>query len=480
MNRQIRHIGYVIIVLFIVLFVQLNNVQVVRADKLANNPQNSRKTVKYFSSPRGVIQTADGVIIARSIPSNDEYKYLRTYPEGPLFAHTTGFFSFTYGSEGIESEYNDELSGKTQTLSQVRDLLRDRTTTNNVTITITKHLQEVARNQLGDNRGAVVALNPKNGDVLAMYSNPSYDPNILASHDFKRVDSDRAGLLKQDGNPMLARAYRESYPPGSTFKVITAAAAYDKQPKLVTKSYPLVNWIELPRSDKTLSNFGGGGCGGKLPSLLQRSCNTSFAQMGMDLGAQNLIDEATAFGFNKRPPLDIPSVATSKIPDSTYFRGREANLAYSAIGQDSVTATPLQMALTASAIANGGTVMAPRLMKEIRNADGQVITTGASKEWTRATTPDTAAAMVENMVGVVNGGSGTAARIPGVNVAGKTGTAQTGGNYIHTWFIAFAPAEDPQIAVAVVVENQPVRDEITGGRIAAPIAREVIKAALGK
>ena len=292
MNRQIRQLGFVLVLLFIILFVQLNNIQVLQASKLQNDPRNNRNTVKDFSSPRGDIVSADGTILAQSVPSNDQYELLRTYPEGELFGHLTGFFSFNYGSEGLERQYNDELAGHEKSISHFTDLLTDKTTTEDVTITVTKQMQQVAKDALGDKRGAIVALNPKTGDVLAMYSNPSYDPNAISTHDFAKAKSQRASLLADKSKPMLPRTYREAYPPGSTFKTVTASAAYEKRPELVSKSYPGVSSITPPLTNRPLSNFGGEVCGGRLPQLYKISCNTGFAAMGMDLGAQNMLDVA--------------------------------------------------------------------------------------------------------------------------------------------------------------------------------------------
>lgn len=479
MNRQIRHLGVFLTILFLLLFVQMNNVQVLQASKLSNDPRNNRNAVRDFGSHRGVIQTADGKIIANSVPTDDQYKQLRQYPEGSLYGHITGFFSFTYGNEGLEHTYNKDLTGKTYALRNIGDLLTDRVRTNNVTISITDKMQRTAREALGDKRGSVVAIEPKTGAILAMYSNPSYDPSPLASHDFTAAKKARDALLADKSNPMLPRAFRESYPPGSTMKVITASAAYDHKPELTKKRYPVLTRMGLPNSDKSLSNFGGEDCGGTLPDLLRVSCNTGFAQMGLDLGATNMVNEATAFGFNQRPPLDQPTVAKSEFPSIDYFRGRLPFLAYSAIGQQDVKATPLQMALVAAGIANDGVILKPHLLKEIRDNHGDVVKTGRAEPWLRATSKETADEVTELMLGVATRGTATAARIPGVQVAAKTGTAQTGTDKVHTWLISFAPADDPKVAVAVIAENQPAFNDVTGGRIAAPIAQAVMKAALG-
>ncbi|HEV7886357.1 MAG TPA: penicillin-binding transpeptidase domain-containing protein [Acidimicrobiales bacterium] len=478
MDKQIRRMGVALLCLFTLLFAKLNQVQVAQADKLANAPGNTRKATKDFSRDRGVIQTADGVVLAQSVPTDDTFKRQRQYPEKELFGHLTGYFSFTYGAEGLERAYNDDLAGRTAKLRTVRDLLSDRTRTGNLTITVSKKLQQAAKDALGNRKGAVVALNPTDGSILAMWSYPSFDPNPLAAHDTHAVQSDWAALNADPNKPLLPRAYRERYPPGSTFKVVTAAAVLEKQPDLATRPYPVLRELKLPQTNRPLSNFGGGSCGGVLPDLLKVSCNTGFAQIGLDLGGQKLSEQAHAFGFGERPPLDLPAVARSVFTDTDFKRDQPA-LAKSAIGQQDVAATPLQMALVAAGVANGGTVMKPHLLAELRDSEGNVVERANPEPWTRAMSSTSAAALRDMMVGVVNGGTATRAAVPGVQVAAKTGTAQTIGNNSHAWLIAFAPAEAPRVAVAVIVESQPgLGDNITGGRVAAPIAQAVIRAAL--
>jgi peptidoglycan glycosyltransferase len=285
--------------------------------------------------------------------------------------------------------------------------------------------------------------------------------------------------LQADGaQPLLPRAYRRRYAPGSTFKVVTSAATLDRKPELATKAYPVLRQLDLPGTTRNLPNFGGSSCGGTLPQLLKVSCNTGFAQMGLDLGADNLTAEAEAFGFKQRPPLDLPAVAPSFFPDAASFARNLPALAQSAIGQQDVAATPLQMALVAAGIGNQGVAMKPHVMAEIRDADGQKVRGFDAQQWLRFTSPETAAAVRDMMVGVVNGGTATRAAIPGVQVAAKTGTAQTTGKDAHAWLIGFAPADNPIVAVAVIVESQPGVSEATGGRVAAPIARTVMQAAL--
>jgi peptidoglycan glycosyltransferase len=481
-NPQIRKLGVVLIALFCALFLQLNWLQVVDAHNLNNHPANSRAVVRDFIQPRGLIQTSDGAVVAESVPSGDSFKVQRRYPLSQLFAHVTGYFSFTYGSEGVEREYNDALIGKvTKNNFDPRNLLVQRDKTDNVTLTLSKSLQQIASDQLGQRKGSVVALDPRTGAILAFVDYPTYDPNVLASHDQDAVRQSWTALNADLGKPLLPRTYRERFFPGSSFKVVTSAVALATGTATVTAPvYP--NLVELPLPNaggQTLSNFAGERCGGPLPEALRVSCNTAFGQLGLDLGGQKLTAGAEAFGFNKVPPIDLPFGASSTFPAATAFDRDKPALAKSAIGQQDVAATPLQMALVAAGIANNGIIMTPHVLGEIRDTDGSVIQGYDNKPWLTAVPPDVAHTVRDMMVGVVNSGTGTAARIPGVTVAGKTGTAQTGQDTSHTWFIAFAPAEAPRVAVAVIVENQPNVNEATGGVVAAPIAQAVMRAALG-
>jgi peptidoglycan glycosyltransferase len=481
MQRQIRRLGLALLVAFSILFLQLNYVQVVRADKYANAPGNTRRATADFSRERGVIQTGDGVILARSVPTNDALKRLRQYPEGDLFAHITGYLSFTFGTDGVEKVYGSALAGHKLPIRRLSDVLTSRTRTGNVTLTLTKRLQLVAKNALGPRKGAVVAINPTDGAILAMWSSPSYDPNPLSAHDQRAVAHAWNGLQADSNKPMLPRTYRERYSPGSTFKVVTSAAALDRAPELVTKRYPTLTELPLPQTNKPLPNFGGEACGGTLPDLLRVSCNTGFGQMGLDLGGDKLSGEAKGFGFDQTPPLDLPAAARSVFPDATAFAHDKPALAKSAIGQQDVAATPLQMALVASAIANGGVAMRPHVLAEIRDSEGAVAQSWQPRPWVTATSPGTASKLRDMMIGVVTDGTATRAAVPGVTVAAKTGTAQTIGNNAHAWLVAFAPAEAPKVAVAVIVESQPgLGDNVTGGKVAAPIAAAVLAAALGK
>ena len=469
-----------LLVLICLLFLQLNYLQIVRADKLANDPGNARKATRDFNRDRGVIQTVDGAVLAQTVPTPDaKFKRLRRYPEGSLFAHVTGYFSFTFGTDAVEREYNEDLAGRSAQVQQVRDVFSDRTRTGNVTLTISTGLQQVARDALGPRRGSVVAVNPTDGAVLAMWSFPSFDPNPLAAHDQRGVQASWKALQADRSKPLLARSFRERYAPGSTFKVVTAAAALERAPELVGKPYPRLRQLDLPQTNAALPNFGGSTCGGTLPDLLRVSCNTGFAQMGLDLGGDRLSGEARDFGFGSRPPIDLNAVATSEFADASAFRRDKPALAKSAIGQQDVSATPLEMALVAAGVANRGVVMKPHVLAEVRDSEGLSVRSFRPEPWQQAMSPNNAAALRDMMVAVVNGGTARAAAVPGVQVAAKTGTAQTIGDNSHAWLIAFAPAEAPRVAVAVIVESQPgLGDTVTGGRVAAPIAQAVMAAAL--
>jgi peptidoglycan glycosyltransferase len=482
MNRQIRVAGLAVIVLFVVLFAQLNYVQVVRATGLDHNHLNSRLALASFTTKRGDLVSSDAVILAHSNPTTDAYKYQRVYPTGDLFGQITGYFSFTYGLEGAERTFSADLTGANapfQLPHSLKDLTVKQDPSQTVTLTLSDKLQQLAKTQLGARKGAVVALNPSTGAILALWSNPSYDPNPLALHDQNPV---RAYWQAENANPdqpLLAASFRRRFFPGSTFKVLTSSAVLDKRPDLATKVYPTLSALPLPNAGgQVLRNFGGEVCGGSLPDLFRVSCNSGFAAIGLDLGAQALADEANSFGFNQTPPLDLPEAAQSYFPPAASFARDLPGLAKSAIGQQNVQAVPLGMALVAAGIANGGVIMKPHILAQVANSQGQVVRTYQPSPWLTATSAQTATQMTQLMVSVVQSGTGTAAQIPGVQVAGKTGTAQTGNNTIHAWFVCFAPATQPTVAVAVMVENQPEGGEATGGVIAAPIAKAVLQAAL--
>lgn len=503
MNSHIRILGVALTLCFVVLFVQLNRLQLVQQEELQENPNNNRQIERNFSQERGSIFTADGVVIATSEEVDDDLERQRVYPEGELYAHTTGFFSFQFGADGIERQYNAELAGQTieQRFDSFSDIFRDTDTTANVTLTLRHDIQTVARDALGDRRGSVVALDPRTGDILAFWSSPSYDPNALGS-----VDLDAAQAFWQEldalgaaDDPRLPRMYREIYFPGSTFKVVTAGAALDAN--VATLSEPVFESVvayTAPLTEVPLQNFGGNICGGDLLESLRRSCNTAFAELAAEVvGPEPFIRVAERFGFNQTPPIDLPAAAASNFPDDFGAQigvtdgdppvpivENTPALAQAGIGQNDVKATPLQMALVAAAVANEGLIMRPHVMAEIRDQRGELIDTYDPAVWQAVVSSADAATLRTAMVDVVTNGTASGLQVPGFEVGGKTGTAQVDAERpddTHAWIIGFGgpPGGEPTVAVAVIVESQPGAGQQTGGRVAAPIAQAVLAAALG-
>ena len=487
MTKQIRNLGVFLACCYAALFLQVNRLTVFQADSLNDEPRNLRAVVRDFSRPRGTIETVDGVVVAQSVESNDQFKFQRQYPTGELFAHVTGFFAFQLGSAGVEKTYNDELAGRTLTfkLKDLGDPFVDRERVGNVTLSLRNDVQEVAKDALGERRGSVVAIDPRNGEILALWSYPSYDPNLLASHDFAAASAASEALNNDPAKPNLARTYRERFAPGSTFKVVTSTAGVEHGG--VTQdspSYPVQTEYSAASFGRPISNFGGESCGGTLFTILEVSCNTAFAQMGVENAkADGMTESAQAFGFNQSVPIDLPGAVQSKWPTAN---AADANfLAQMSIGQNEVAATPLQMAMVAGAVANGGQIMTPHVMREVRDDQGDVVDRFDPEVWTTAMTPDTANLLKNAMIGVVT--DGTASHLDdglpdNIVVGGKTGTAQLGTDppKSHAWIIGFAGPEGevPSVAVAVLVEGQDGASEQTGGRVAAPIAAAVLKQAL--
>ncbi|MDQ1711659.1 MAG: penicillin-binding protein [Frankiaceae bacterium] len=482
MNRPIRRVATAALVLFGLLFLNVNYIQVVRANALKKNPRNTRLLLDEYGRPRGDIIAARSTLV-ESKPTKDRLKYLRVYANGradvaSAFAPVTGYYSLVYGATGIERAFNDTLSGNDDRLfvRRVSDILTGRQPQGgSVILTIDPDLQLLAAQLLGGRRGSVVALDPRTGAVLALVTSPSYDPNPLSSHDPTRIRATYQRLLADKDRPLVDRAAEEVYPPGSTFKIVTAAAALESGMRPEDR-LPCARSITLPLTRGVqLRNFSGESCPSNvsLTEALQHSYNTSFATLGMRLGGQRLQDMAEKFGFNARPDFALRTV------DSAFPEGLNApQTAQSAIGQFDVRATPLQMAMVAAAIANDGRLMRPYVVSESLAPDLTVLDRTAPKEQSRPVSAATANALTQMMVAVVQGGTGTRAQIPGVTVAGKTGTAQNAGP-AHAWFVGFAPAEAPKIAIAVLVENGGGGgDSATGGRIAAPIAQQLMAAAL--
>ena len=484
MNKQLRRLGAGLLACYLALFAMVNWVQVFHAQALNDNPTNTRKIVRDFNRPRGQIIAGDGAVLAKTVPSapGDQFIFQRTYPEGDLFGHITGTFNFNFGATGVEQTYNDQLSGATvsQEYETLRDLFVDRQHTGDVTLTLRKDVQQLAREALGEQKGSVVVLDPRDGSVLGMWSFPSYDPNVLATHNTTDAANAKAFLEGSADRPLRGRTWQERFFPGSTFKVVTGSIGVESGQ--VTPDQPVfpVETAYKPPDGNPIQNFGGESCGGALFDILRVSCNSAFATMGAEvIGESNMQNGVKRFGFNTRNPIDLPAAATSVFPDT---KKSKAFLGQASIGQFDTAASPLEMALVASAVANNGVIMTPHVMKEIRDDNGKVIKTFDPKPWLTAMNPQTAATMRQAMIGVVQSGTGTAARISGVEVGGKTGTAQLGSDppTSNAWFICFAgpPNGQSTVAVAVLVEAEPGVSEGTGGRIAAPIAKQLVQKVL--
>lgn len=488
-GKQIRYLGIFLTCCYIALFVQLNRLTVFQAEDLQTKPGNTREAEREFAEPRGTISTADGVLLARSVETNSARLPLRReYPQGDLFGHITGYFSLTLGSSGVEETYDDELRGEDLGLSlqTLNDFFVDEDRIGNLTLTLRADVQQIAREALGDQEGSVVALDPRNGEILALWSFPSYDPNTLADLDIQAATLAATAYDQDPEKPRLARTYQERFAPGSTFKVVTASAGIEQGAVTPDEpDYPPSSGYTAPGNSSPIGNFGGDTCGGTLFEILAASCNTAFAEMGVEQSTpEGMVETAHNYGFDQDVPIDLPDPIQSLYPDDDTDRGLTA---LRAIGQENVAATPLQMALVAAAVANGGEVPRPHVLKEIRDGDGEVVKSFDDETWSRATSAGTAGLMREAMIGVVR--DGTAERLDddpgleGLEVGGKTGTAQLGTDppRSHAWIIGFAgpPDGEAEVAVAVLVQGtEGSSDEQTGGRVAAPIASQVMAAAL--
>jgi peptidoglycan glycosyltransferase len=485
MNPAIRKVGIGLTVLLLVLVAQLTYLQIVDANSLKHNPHNVRELLTAANRARGDVVSSDGTVLARSQQVSDGtvFKYLRQYPTNELFSQVVGYRSFVFGSTGVENTYSKDLTGQTLQLQlhNISGLLSGNNNTGTVVLSLRADLQRAAQAALGFQRGSVVLLDVKTGAILAMYSNPSFNPNPLVSHDSKVAQAAFTALSQSPDKPNLPRAYRERYPPGSSFKTVTASVALEDGVANPNTVFPVRTQLTLPQTASTLKNFGGESCGGTLTESFTASCNTTFGQLGLQLGDQ-FVPGMAKFGIGATPPLDVsPGAVPSLGPAAGTFQANQPQFAFAGIGQGAVAVTPLQMALVADGIANGGVIMTPHVAKEIRDSNDKLVRTIDPSPWMTATTPQVAAAVTQMMVSVVQSGTGTGAQIPGVTVAGKTGTAQTvPGEAPHAWFVAFAPAESPRYAVAVIVEHGGnVGSDATGGRVAAPIAATMLRAALG-
>ena len=482
MNRPIRVLAVACGVLFLALLLNINYVQFLQASDLNAREGNRRVMDEEFSRERGPVLVA-GKPIAQSVPSDDQYDYQREYPDPLMYSNLTGYYSYEYGGSDLESSQNSILSGSDPRLfvNRVVDLLGSRQPSGgSVSLTIDPAAQQAAYaglTALGDGvHGAVVALDPSTGGILAMVSRPSYDPNKMASHALENVRRTRAQLLENPGEPLLDRSRENTYFPGSTFKLVTAAAALSSgkySPDTMVKGGPV---LDLPETTADLTNETDCPSQVTLTTALALSCNVSFGEVGLELGDGALRAQAEAFGFGDDSYLDELHQVASTFPASP----DEPQTAQSAIGQFDVSATPLQMAMVAAGIANGGTVMRPYLVDKVYSPDVELLDEHDPEELHQAVSSGVAAQLTQMMVEVVNNGTAGSAQIPGMDVAAKTGTAERSEELSpYAWFVSFAPADEPRVAVAVFVENPDVpREEITGGGLAGPIAKAVMESVL--
>ncbi len=489
MNKPIRTISIFCLLLFLALMLNATYLQYWKAGELNDDPQNRRVLVASYSRERGAILVGSKPV-AESVESDDEYKFQRTYPKPLEYAPLTGWFSY-YSATGIEQTRNDVLSGDDSRLfvTKLVDLLsNDPTQGGNVQLTIDPAAQDAAYNglrALGANvQGSVVALEPSTGKILAMVSLPSYDPNKLASHDLGSVQDTFDRLDDDPAEPLLNRAIQTRLPPGSTFKILTAAAAIDKGLYKAEDQVPGGVTFQLPQTSGPTGEIDNEGrsCGAnnaRIPfsQALAQSCNTSFAQLAIEVGAEDMAKTAEGFGFNSHYFDDLTPQAESMFPTDA----SEPEIGQSGIGQFEVAATPLQMAMVTAGIANGGTVMRPYLVDEEQSADLDVIQKTEPQELSQAVSSSTASEVTKLMVDTVNEGTASPGAIDGIQVAGKTGTAQSGIAAVppYAWYVAFAPAENPRVAVAVMIQKADIpRGEIAGGTYGGPIAKAVMEAVI--
>ena len=488
MNGQIRKLAVGMLALYMALFAMLNVVQVGQKEALDANPQNNRQTIRDFNRMRGAIVTADGVVVARSVPTvgDSQFKFQREYPTGELFSNITGYYTYSFGSSQLEKTQNDVLMGDT-TQQMVDSVLGGADNSGSVQLTLRADVQLIAAQALGGREGTVVVMNPTTGAIIAMVSFPWFDPNQVATHDSKDAENVFNFLNAFPGKPLLANAYQENYMPGSAFKVVTTGIALENGVTSLDRSWPSEREWVPPQTNDPIQNYGGSSCGGSMVQVFYRSCNIPFAQLATELGPERMTAGVAAWGIGEKLPIDLPGAVASSYCgnvtpcDASFFENQLALNSIGGFGQGNDLMVPLQMCMVASTVANGGRMMTPYVVDAALTNDGSVLERTAPTVWKTPISPITASTLSTLMVGVVNQGTGTAMQLAGgIQAAAKTGTAQL--NFVegepqrsHAWIIGFAPAEAPQYAVAVVLKG--TTDEIsagTGGKLAGPIAKTVL------
>lgn len=484
MTKELRRLSIVMLFMFLSLFAATSWIQVVDADALGQNGNNKRTRLDSYEIQRGSI-IVDGTAIASSVPTGDMYQFQRVYTDAAMWEPVTGYFNPALQSAtGIEKAMNTDLSGTGSSafFSEIERIVSGQPQTGlSVELSLNSAAQRAAYEALQGLQGAVVAIEPKTGRILAMVSTPGFDTNLLATHDADAANAAYDQLLNDPADPLYNRAIAGNLnPPGSTFKVLVAAAAFATGDWTPESTLPNPARYQLPGSDNTVSNAWGGTCGPgetvTIAEAIRLSCNIPMAELAVAIGDDTIREMAEKFGFNKSFDTPIPSTASS------YPRGlNDPQTALTGFGQGQVTATPLQIAMVAAGLANDGVVMNPHLVDAVIGNDLSVVRSFEGTEFATAMDKDVADQVTAAMVASVATGAAQGARIDGVDVAGKTGTAENGSNPYTLWFTGFAPADDPAVAVAVVVENGGGKGQSgSGDTIAAPIAKKVIEAVLGR
>ncbi|AYG03568.1 peptidoglycan D,D-transpeptidase FtsI family protein [Gryllotalpicola protaetiae] len=485
MNRELRRVSLFVLLMFIALFVASSAIQVGYADQLNADSRNTRAVNDTYNVQRGSI-IVGGKPIVQSTPTSDRFKWQRTYSQGPLYSAVTGYLAVNGSSTGIEAAMNQELSGTSNAdfFSRVKNIITGKHPQgNSVELTIDPVAQNAAYEALGNKQGAVVVQEIDTGKILAMVSKPDFDPNKLAVHDDATYRANYQALEEAPGDPLVNKAITDLNPPGSTFKPVVSSAAFGTGDFTPDTELPNPSALQLPGSSLVIHNDTGAACQGdnggnvSIENAQVWSCNIPFAELGAKLGSSTIKSQAEAFGFNHKFSIPMP-VSVSKYPGYD----DPAELMQSAFGQQSDVATALQICMDSSAIANGGVVMQPNVVESVITPDLARQQVFQKEQFGRAMSAATAQTVTQMMVRGVDQGTGTNAKISGVSVAGKTGTAQNGDNKPYTlWFTGFAPADDPKFAVSVVVEDGGgLGQSGSGNSVAAPIARQVLEAVLNK
>lgn len=483
MKKEIRRVTNIIVLMFVSLFAASSAMQVINADSLNNDSRNQRAVYDGYKTQRGAI-LVNNQPIAESIPTSDAYHYLRKY-SGEEYSALSGFYSLYLGRTGLENFLDNSLRGdnSAQFFEQLNALFSGNPVTGaSVELTIDPKIQKIAWDALGNKKGAVIAMDPTTGKILALVSKPGFDPNLLSTHNTADAAANYKTLLTAKGSPLINKAIGGSlYAPGSVFKLVVAAAAFESGKYTPTSTFPNPRKYTLPGTKTVITNSGESSCGGaatvSIATALKLSCNIPFAQLGVAIGQEAIAQQAKAFGFGESfsiPLKSTPSVYPSNMDD--------AQTAMSSFGQFDVRVSPLQMLMVTSAIANAGVEMQPYLVDQIFTANLTLLDKGQPTELLRSITTSTAESLKRMMIAAVSSGVSSNAQIPGVKVAGKTGTAQNGPKDPYTlWFTGFAPADAPQVAVTVVVEDGGgMGQNGRGNSLAAPIAKKVMQAVLKK